>query len=67
MRCSNAVKPYVNVDEDCRARPAYTMVMVDSCEQMAQVHDRMPVILRPEQWAQWADGSPAQAAELFQT
>lgn len=37
---------------------AYTMVMVDSCAAMAEVHDRMPVILKPEQWDQWTEGTP---------
>jgi len=46
---------------------AYTMVMTDSCEQMAEIHDRMPVILKREQWAQWNDGTPADAFELVQT
>lgn len=46
---------------------AYTMVMVDSCEQMAEVHDRMPVILKRDEWAQWTEGTPAEAFELVQT
>ena len=46
---------------------AYSMVMVDSCEQMAEVHDRMPVILRREEWSQWTEGTPAQAFDLVQT
>jgi putative SOS response-associated peptidase YedK len=35
------------------------MVMVDSCSHMAEVHDRMPVILKPHQWEQWTDTEPA--------
>lgn len=46
---------------------AYTMVMVDSCEQMHEIHDRMPVILRPGQWEQWMRGSAAEAFELVRT
>jgi len=46
---------------------AYTMVMVDSCEQMAEVHDRMPVILKRGHWAQWNDGSATEAFDLVQT
>lgn len=45
----------------------FSMVMVDGCPQMAAVHDRMPVILRPNQWAQWTNGTPAEATELVQT
>jgi putative SOS response-associated peptidase YedK len=43
------------------------MVMVDGCEQMSDVHDRMPVILQPEQYEQWALGSLAKAMELVRT
>lgn len=35
----------------------YAMVMVDSCPEMAHVHDRMPVILACEDWSTWLDGS----------
>ena len=45
----------------------YTMVMTDSSLQMAQVHDRMPVILRREDWARWTEGSAEAAAALCQT
>lgn len=45
----------------------YTMVMVDSSPQMAEVHDRMPVLLRPEDRAQWVEGSPEQAFALCRT
>lgn len=45
----------------------YTMVMVASCEQMADVHDRMPVILRPQDWNTWLDGAPQEAFELCRT
>ncbi|WJS98182.1 SOS response-associated peptidase [Novosphingobium humi] len=45
----------------------YTMVMVPSCEQMAEVHDRMPVILRPQDWDKWLDGAPHEAFELCRT
>lgn len=31
---------------------AYSMVMVDGCPQMAEVHDRMPVVVRQENWEQ---------------
>lgn len=45
----------------------YSMVMVDGCEQMADVHDRMPVILRPEHFDLWTQGSPDEALALVQT
>nr|WP_159832237.1 SOS response-associated peptidase family protein [Novosphingobium sp. TCA1] len=46
---------------------AYSMVMVDGCEQMSDVHDRMPTILRREDWDLWADGTPDEAFNLLQT
>ena len=46
---------------------AYSMVMVDGCAQMAEVHDRMPVVLARESWEQWLSGTPAEAIALCQT
>lgn len=43
---------------------AYSMVMADGCPAMAEIHDRMPVILKPDQWEVWAHGTPEQALEL---
>jgi putative SOS response-associated peptidase YedK len=34
---------------------------------MSDVHDRMPVVLRPEQWDQWTHGTPDEALPLVQT
>jgi putative SOS response-associated peptidase YedK len=45
----------------------YAMVMVDGCAQMSDVHDRMPVILRPEHWSPWTDGPPDEALSLVRT
>jgi putative SOS response-associated peptidase YedK len=45
----------------------YTMVMTASCVQMDDVHDRMPVILRREEWAGWTEGGPEQAFALCET
>jgi len=44
--------------------PAYTMIMTDACLHVADVHDRMPVILQQEDWGDWLDGSP-DAAQLL--
>ena len=44
--------------------PAYTMVMTEACIHVADVHDRMPVILRREDWADWLDGPPDHAGLL---
>ena len=46
---------------------AYPMVMVDGCPQMAEVHDRMPVVLARENWEQWLAGTPAEAFALCPT
>jgi putative SOS response-associated peptidase YedK len=43
---------------------AYTMVMVDSCAAMAEVHDRMPVILARADWGRWTGGAPEDAFSL---
>ncbi len=43
---------------------AYAMVMTDACVQMAQVHDRMPIILARSDWATWLGGSPDEAREV---
>jgi putative SOS response-associated peptidase YedK len=43
---------------------AYSMVMVDGCQLMADVHDRMPTILAREDWARWTDGTPEEAFAL---
>lgn len=44
--------------------PAYTMVMTEACIHVADVHDRMPVILRREDWVRWLEG-PAEAARVL--
>ena len=46
---------------------AYAMVMADSCPAMAEVHDRMPVILEPAEWDLWQHGPPEAALSLART
>ncbi|QZP06781.1 SOS response-associated peptidase family protein [Caenibius sp. WL] len=43
---------------------SYSMVMTDSSPQIAHIHDRMPVILAPEHYAQWTEGTPEEAFAL---
>ena len=43
---------------------AYAMVMVNSCDFMAEVHDRMPVILPPADWSRWLEATPDEAFGL---
>ena len=45
----------------------YTMVMVDGHPQMADVHDRMPLILSHAAQRYWLDGSPEDALALCAT
>ena len=42
----------------------YTMVMTEACIHVAEVHDRMPVILKSSDWADWLNGAP-DAARLL--
>lgn len=44
--------------------PAYSMVMTEACIHVAGVHDRMPVILPPDQWSTWTSGPSEAAREL---
>ena len=46
---------------------AYTMVMVDGHPQMAEVHDRMPLILATGDWREWVDGPVENALQLCKT
>lgn len=46
---------------------AYSMVMVDGCPQMSDVHDRMPVILTAAQYDPWMRGTPDDALALVRT
>lgn len=42
----------------------YSMMMTEPCEATSCVHDRMPVILRPDDYRQWLGGEPREAIEL---
>jgi len=42
----------------------YSMVMTDACIDMGDIHDRMPVILAPEDRAAWLVGTPEEALAL---
>jgi putative SOS response-associated peptidase YedK len=42
----------------------YTMVMTEACIHVADVHDRMPVILKRSDWGDWLDGAPDDAGLL---
>ena len=43
---------------------AYTMVMTDACPATQALHDRMPVILPPQDWQTYLHGEPAAAFAL---
>jgi putative SOS response-associated peptidase YedK len=38
--------------------------MTEACLHVADVHDRMPVILRRQDWSDWLDGPPDAAGLL---
>lgn len=42
----------------------YTMVMVDAVEAMMEIHDRMPVILHPQDHDSWLRAPPEEAMKL---
>ena len=44
--------------------PCYTMVMTDAAGEAAEVHNRMPVILRADDYDQWQNGEPDEAKAL---
>ena len=44
--------------------PSYAMVISGACTAVEHVHHRMPVLLRPAEWSQWLQGSPAEAEAL---
>jgi putative SOS response-associated peptidase YedK len=44
----------------------YSMVMTDSAGPAAEVHSRMPVLLKPQDYAGWISGSPDEARALCQ-
>lgn len=46
---------------------AYTLVMVDGHAQMAEVHDRMPLILARKDWEAWTQGPAGGALGLCRT
>lgn len=46
--------------------PVYSMVMTEACKATAEVHDRMPVILTPDDQERWLLGTTSEAIELCQ-
>jgi putative SOS response-associated peptidase YedK len=49
-------------NEDVRS---CTMVITEPNGFVAEVHDRMPVVLEPNQFDQWLHGTPDEAAQLM--
>jgi putative SOS response-associated peptidase YedK len=43
---------------------SFTIVTTTPNEFMAQIHDRMPVVIPPESWELWLDPTPKDAGEL---
>jgi putative SOS response-associated peptidase YedK len=46
---------------------AFSMVMVDGCPQMWEVHDRMPVLLTPDQYDPWMRAPADEALAMVRT
>ena len=44
--------------------PVYSVIVTEPSEQVRQVHDRMPVVMRPDQHREWLTGPPEAAAML---
>ena len=44
--------------------PAYSMIMTDANPIVAPIHNRMPVILRPDSWLSYLSGTEGQAKSL---
>lgn len=44
--------------------PAYSMVMTDEGPGLRGIHDRMPLILEPDEWALWTNSIPDDALGL---
>lgn len=44
----------------------YSMIMTDAAGPSAEVHDRMPVILQPDSYQTWQEGTPEAARALCQ-
>lgn len=42
----------------------YSMVMTDTAGDVAKVHDRMPVILNPDDYTRWQEAKPEEARKL---
>jgi putative SOS response-associated peptidase YedK len=47
--------------------PVYASVMTEACRAIAPVHDRMPVILRAEEWDRWMHGTLDDVLDLQRT
>ena len=51
-------------DADAVVR-TFTIVTTTPNDQLADLHDRMPVVLEPETWDRWLDPRPADPSELM--
>lgn len=43
---------------------AYSMVMTEACDRVGGIHDRMPVILSPNDWEEWLNANSDDALNL---
>lgn len=43
-----------------------TIITMESKGQVAELHNRVPLVLEPDSWAQWLEAKPAEAYDLIQ-
>jgi putative SOS response-associated peptidase YedK len=55
--------------DDCEDRiPTCTIITVPACEQILGIHNRMPLLIDPSDWAGWlGEGQGVKAAKLMKT
>lgn len=51
-------------DADGQAYPTYTIITTDANDLMVPIHNRMPVILKPEDESRWLNGEPPAPDEM---
>ncbi|MEO8570568.1 MAG: SOS response-associated peptidase [Chloroflexota bacterium] len=46
-------------------RRTFTIITTTPNDALADLHDRMPVVIEPDAWSRWLDPTPAAASELI--
>jgi putative SOS response-associated peptidase YedK len=53
------------IGRDAPAVTTCTIITTDANEQIATLHDRMPVVLEPENWKKWLEADPKDVQKLL--